>query len=109
MLSEFLHHYTEILSDPAHLAVELTLMLLVDGLVLGLLWPVAKRRLNHRIHREHQVLDAEHGVDHAAVAGGVPMTAGLVRFTDAELGALHDMVQAEMASRTADPPTLDQV
>lgn len=42
-MNEFWHHYAEILSDPAHLAVEVTLMLIVDGLVLGLLWPFAKR------------------------------------------------------------------
>ena len=38
-MNDFFHHYTEILTDPAHLAVEVTLMLVVDVLFLGLIWP----------------------------------------------------------------------
>lgn len=60
MMSEFLHHYQEILTDPAHLAVEITLMLLVDVLFLGIIWPFVVRRIRH----EHLVIDEEHGVDH---------------------------------------------
>lgn len=59
-MEEFLHHYHEILTDPAHLAVELTLMLLVDVLFLGLIWPLVRRAIKH----EHLVIDEEHGVDH---------------------------------------------
>lgn len=67
---EFLHHYWEILSDPAHLAVEITLMLVVDILFLGLVWPLLSRWVRNHIHRdlerEHQVLDVEHGITHEA-------------------------------------------
>ena len=63
-MNDFLHHYVEILSDPAHLAVELTLMLLVDVLVLGLLWPWVRRAINKRISAEHHAIDREHGVTH---------------------------------------------
>jgi hypothetical protein len=63
-MNEFLDHYYEILSDPAHLAVELTLMLLVDGLVLGLLWPLFRHVIDRRLERHHEELDAEHGITH---------------------------------------------
>ncbi len=63
-MDDFLHHYYEILSDPAHLAVEVTLMLVVDGLVLGLLWPLFRRLIDHRLDRHHAQVDAEHGITH---------------------------------------------
>jgi hypothetical protein len=63
-VSEFLHHYREILTDPAHLAVEITLMLLIDVLLLGMIWPLVRRMIDRRVHREHRVIDAEHGVRH---------------------------------------------
>ena len=63
-MSEFLSHYMEILSDPAHLAVEVTLMLLVDVLFLGMVWPFIKRHFHRDIEQEHQRLDREHGVLH---------------------------------------------
>jgi hypothetical protein len=65
VVSEFLSHYAEILTDPAHLAVEITLMLLVDGIFLGLLWPLMRRALESRIRREHLAIDAEHGIEHS--------------------------------------------
>lgn len=68
MLSDFMEHYWEILSDPAHLAVEVTLMLVVDVIFLGLVWPLMSRWVRNHIHRdlerEHLALDAEHGVSH---------------------------------------------
>ena len=57
-----IHEYLHLLSDPAHLAVELTLMLLVDGLVLGLVLPFVKRRLARELITEHRIIDAEHGI-----------------------------------------------
>ena len=57
-----LHHYWEILSDPAHLLAEVTLMLLVDVLFLGMIWPFLRRSVDRRIRHEHKVIDAEHGV-----------------------------------------------
>lgn len=61
----------DIMADPAHLAAEVTLMLLVDFLFLGLVWPFLKRWMNNRVHAEHRVLDAEHGVDHHPPRRGV--------------------------------------
>ena len=39
----FFAEYWEILSNPAHLSVEITLMFLIDVLLLGLLWPLVRR------------------------------------------------------------------
>lgn len=67
-MNTFLHHYTEILTDPAHLAVEVTLMLVVDVLFLGLMWPLMKRMAARVAHREHLKIDAEHGIiEHGAL------------------------------------------
>jgi len=63
-MGEFLHHYTELMSDPAHMAVELTFILLIDGLFLGLIWPFVRKSINKRVEAEHKVLDQEHGVEH---------------------------------------------
>jgi hypothetical protein len=60
----FLDHYGELLSDPAHTAVELTFTILVDGLVLGLLWPLVRRFIDRRLQRQHRLLDEEHGYVH---------------------------------------------
>lgn len=65
-MEEFLHHYVEIMSDPAHLAAEISMMLLVDVLFLGLIWPIVRRFVDRRIHVEHQKIDQEHGVEHTA-------------------------------------------
>jgi hypothetical protein len=65
-MDEFFHHYTEILTDPAHLAVEVTLMLLVDVLFLGLIWPFFKGYFERKLAHQHQLLDAEHGIVHHA-------------------------------------------
>lgn len=54
-MSEFLAHYVEILRDPAHLAVEVTLMVLVDGLFLGLVWPFAKRAIRRHDRQVHDL------------------------------------------------------
>jgi hypothetical protein len=63
-MHEILHHYAEILTDPAHTMVELTFILVVDGLFLGLVWPVVRKAIDKRVKKEHAVLDAEHGVSH---------------------------------------------
>lgn len=59
-MSEFLDHFMELATDPAHLAFEVFTTLVLEVLILGLLWPVIARRIRH----EHNVIDAEHGVDH---------------------------------------------
>jgi hypothetical protein len=63
-MNEFLHHYAEIMSDPAHFFAEVSNTIIIDVLFLGLIWPVIKRLVDRRIRREHLRIDAEHGVDH---------------------------------------------
>lgn len=71
-MTEFWHHFTEIVTDPAHAAAEIFFMLVIDGLLLGVVVPLLKRSLTRTlrrdIHFEHHVIDAEHGVSHPADA-----------------------------------------
>jgi hypothetical protein len=60
----FFQGYWHILTDPAHIAVEITLMIVLDGILLGLLWPMIKTYVNARLQRQHAELDAEHGIHH---------------------------------------------
>lgn len=60
----FLADYWSLLTDPAHVAVELTLMLLLDGVLLGLLWPLVRRFIDAKLHRQHERFDEEHGIHH---------------------------------------------
>jgi hypothetical protein len=63
-MNEFLHHYAEIMSDPAHFFAEISNTIIIDVLFLGLVWPLVKRVVDRRIRHEHLRIDAEHGVDH---------------------------------------------
>jgi hypothetical protein len=63
-MREFLDHYADIMSDPAHLAAEVSLMLIVDVLFLGLVWPIIRRFVERMVKVEHRHIDREHGVDH---------------------------------------------
>lgn len=69
-MGEVLHEYGHLMSDPAHLMAELSLMLIIDVLFLGLIWPLLKSRVSRvvdaRVAAEHKVIDAEHGVTHPA-------------------------------------------
>jgi hypothetical protein len=60
----FLADYWEILSNPAHMAVEITLMFLIDIILLGLLWPLVRRFIDAKLHRQHEEFDREHGIHH---------------------------------------------
>ena len=53
----------ELVTDPAHLAYEVLTTALIEGLILGLLWPLIKRRIRREVEAEHTVLDIEHGVE----------------------------------------------
>lgn len=55
-----LHEYVKIITDLAHTLVELTFTGVVDVLILGLLWPLVKRK----IRQEHKAIDTEHGYQH---------------------------------------------
>lgn len=56
-MGQFLQHYTEILTDPAHLAAEITMMLLVDVLFLGLIWPLLRRAIDRRVQTRHHTIE----------------------------------------------------
>jgi len=60
----FLAEYWEILSNPAHMAVEITLMFLIDVILLGLLWPLVRRFIDAKLRRQHEEFDREHGIHH---------------------------------------------
>ena len=60
----FFQAYWHILSDPAHVAVEITLTILLDVVLLGMFWPMLKTYVNSRLQRQHEQLDAEHGITH---------------------------------------------
>jgi hypothetical protein len=60
----FLAEYWSILTDPAHVAVELTLMLVIDVMLLGLIWPAIRSYVNRKLAVQHEVFDAEHGIHH---------------------------------------------
>jgi len=60
----FLREYWSILTDPAHVSVEITLTILLDGLLLGLVWPLIRRYFHSVLERQHAALDEEHGIVH---------------------------------------------
>ena len=56
--------YWHILSDPAHLMVEVTLTILIDVILLGVIWPLVRNFVREQLQRQHAELDAELGVVH---------------------------------------------
>lgn len=62
-LNEIGQHYLEIITDPAHTLVEATFVL-IEVLIID----VVRRKITQHFHRdiarEHESLDAEHGVAH---------------------------------------------
>lgn len=78
---EILREYGHIMSDPAHLMAELSIMIIVEVIFLGIVWPFMRLRVNRiverRIAAEHKVIDAEHGVTHPTHHGTAPVTAVL--------------------------------
>lgn len=70
----FFAEYLHIISDPAHFAAEVTFMLILDGIVLGIFFPLLKAAaakvarnsvaavVEQRVMAEHAALDAEHGI-----------------------------------------------
>jgi ABC-type nickel/cobalt efflux system permease component RcnA len=60
----FVKEYWSILTDPAHFAVEVTITILLDVLLLGTIWPLVKTYVNAKLQRQHDQLDAEHGIHH---------------------------------------------
>jgi hypothetical protein len=60
----FFADYWSILTDPAHMAVEFTFMTVIDGLLVGLLWPFIRRFIDAKLRTQHEVFDKEHGIHH---------------------------------------------
>jgi len=60
----FLAEYVSILTDPAHVAVELTFLVIIDGILVGLLWPLIQRFVDAKLHKQHEEFDREHGIHH---------------------------------------------
>jgi hypothetical protein len=56
-MAQFLRHYTEVMTDPAHFAAEITMMLIVDVLFLGLIWPLLRRAIDRRVRARHPGID----------------------------------------------------
>ena len=67
----FLHDYWQLLTDPVHLSVEITITLLFDVLLLGLLWPTIVRFVKRRLEASHRELDEEHGITHHPDTGAI--------------------------------------
>ena len=58
-----LSEYAHLITDPAHSLVEFTFVL-VDYLVIQVVVRGVKKHFHRDLSREHQALDAEHGVQH---------------------------------------------
>lgn len=52
--------FLSLLRSPAHIELEVFLTVVQDVVIGAFLWPLIKRRFN----REHERIDAEHGVSH---------------------------------------------
>jgi len=60
----FFAEYVSILTDPAHVAVELTFLVVIDGLLVGLLWPLIQRFVDAKLRKQHEEFDRDHGIHH---------------------------------------------
>lgn len=60
----FFGEYISLMTDPAHVAVELTFLVVVDVVLVGLLWPLIKRFVDAKLRRQHEQFDREHGIHH---------------------------------------------
>lgn len=80
-MTEFLHEFLHVLTDPAHAAAEIVFTLLVEVLGLGVIWPFLKRRIRRDITAEHHVIDAEHGVTHGTPASAATIPAPVSALT----------------------------
>lgn len=79
-MNEFLSHFMELVSDPAHLAFEVFTTLVMEVAILGFLWPLIRRS----IRREHHRIDAEHGFTHDLADPDEP-----IPYTLTERGEMH--------------------
>lgn len=60
-VSKWLPEYFQLVRDPAHIALELTLMAIFDGIVFGLIWRALRNYIsNHHTKDVAQLIEAEH-------------------------------------------------
>lgn len=60
-VSEWLPEYLQLVRDPAHIALELTLMAIFDGIVFGLIWKALRNYINrHHTNDITDIVEAEH-------------------------------------------------
>lgn len=100
-----------ILTDPAHIWAEVIMMIIFDGLLGALLFPLAKRTYQGWRSRLHVEFDLSHGVDHDNCPYDFVGDGEEVDSTDAARGeqltlaeAYDSIVEAGLGSYT--PPTL---
>lgn len=59
--SEWLPEYFQLVRDPAHIALELTLMAVFDGIIFGLIWRALRSYVrSHHTKDVTQLIEAEH-------------------------------------------------
>ena len=57
-----LERYLDLITDPAHLLLELTLVLVIDVLVVAILWPfIIKPLADNWLNKHFSLRDSEHG------------------------------------------------
>lgn len=66
---DILREYVHIMSDPAHLMAEISLMLIIDVLFLGFVWPFMSLRVNRIVERR---VAAEHKCSTPSTASSTP-------------------------------------
>lgn len=60
-VSKWLPEYLQLVRDPAHIALELTLMAIFDGIVFGLIWRALRNYISsHHTKDVTQLIEAEH-------------------------------------------------
>lgn len=53
--------YIHLITDPAHIALEITLIIVFDGLIAGLIWTSLKKYINrHHTKDVTELIEAEH-------------------------------------------------
>lgn len=89
MIMSILQEYLEIIKNPAHTLVELSYIVVVDIILLGICWPLIKGHFHRDIKVAHEVLDEEHGVVHQEVK---PISGSNVRVI--HVNPVHELAKA---------------
>lgn len=53
-MSEIFDEYIHVLSNPGHILAEITFMIILDVLILGLVWPFMSKFIKRKVHQEHK-------------------------------------------------------